>query len=182
MSDQFEAFKEWVSTIREDIETIKSIVETEKVDEDARKFAATALNYLVARMDLVPDWEESVGVLDDVMVLRVCLELAGQHGLDEQLEDSDIIVAVGRLSNEVKLIEDYLGAELYAHFRKYCARQSSESVRGRSPETVVNDAEARAALYSEVDAELLRMPAAPFSDPEALSLKFRSYLHHKLNN
>ena len=77
LSEHIDVFKEWVRTLREDIETLKTVIENEKVDEDARKFAACALNYLVTRMDLVPDWEESIGVLDDAMVLRICITLSG---------------------------------------------------------------------------------------------------------
>ena len=57
----------------ENTEIAKKIVEADKVDDDARKFAASALNYLVSRMDLIPDWTDTIGVIDDVIVLRVCV-------------------------------------------------------------------------------------------------------------
>jgi uncharacterized membrane protein YkvA (DUF1232 family) len=182
VSEHFQAFKEWVATIREDINTLEHIVENEKVDVEARKLAAAGLNYVVTRMDLVPDWEESVGVLDDVMVLRVLVELACQHGLDEVLEDTDDTVAVARLSNEASRVDAYLGTDLGASFRKYCARLVDETVRGRSPATIVSDAEQRKKLFDEVEADLKRMPPAPFASPDEVDLRFRSYLGHKLSN
>ncbi len=181
MSEHVDAFREWVGTIREDVETLEAIIENEKVGEDARQYAAAALNYLVTRMDLVPDWEASIGVLDDVMVIRICTELASQRGLDAGLTDSKHIVAVGRLANEIGVIDDFLGDDLAADLRKYVARLVDTSVRGRGVMTILENAEERAKLYEEVADDLRRMPAAPFEDPETLSVKFKSYLQHKLS-
>lgn len=180
-SEHIAVFKEWVSTIREDIETLKAVVSSPQVDKEARCYAAGALNYLITRMDLVPDWEESVGVMDDVMVIRLCLELASQHGLDDALEDSDHIVAVGRLLNEARRIEAFLGSELHAELRKHCARLTDQVVRGRGVAGIVDSEEEQQQLFSEVEADLKRMPPAAFADPEALAVKFKSYLHHKLS-
>jgi uncharacterized membrane protein YkvA (DUF1232 family) len=179
VSQQLDAIKQWVSSLREDIETVKAVVDSEKVDPDARKFAASALSYLVTRMDLVPDWNETIGVLDDVMVIRVCMGLASAYGLEEGLE-SDTLIGASRLANDAERVNAFLGEDLAARFRRYCARLSEEAVRGRTPEGIVEDAAARARLYEEIDADLLRMPAAPFDDPDALIVTFKSYLHHKL--
>jgi len=172
----FEAFKEWVSTIREDIESLEGILDSEKINRDARIYLAASLNYLVTRIDLVPDWEESIGVLDDVIVLRVLVELASQHGL----EDSKHIVAVGRLLNEGKRIADFLGNELDADLRKFCVKLTDKVVRGRSCATIVDEESERKKLFVEVEQDLRRMPAAPFSDPEALAVTFKSHLAYKL--
>ncbi len=181
MSEHVEAFREWVGTIREDVETLEAILDTEAVADDARQFAAAALNYLVTRMDLVPDWEESIGVLDDVMVIRICTELASQRGLDEGLSEAKHIVAVGRLVNEAKRIDEFLGDEVAADLRKYTARLVDTSVRGRGVKTIIENASERAKLYEEVADDLKRMPPAPFADPESLVVKFKSYLQYKLS-
>jgi uncharacterized membrane protein YkvA (DUF1232 family) len=180
VSNELERIKEWVDSLRQDIETVKTVVANEAVDDDARKFAAAALNYLVSRMDLVPDWNQDIGVIDDVLVLRVTFDLASAYGLDEDL-DAATLVDVGRLTNDVEAIERFLGPELYARLRKHCARLSEEAVRGRTPEAIVGDPEARAALYAEVDDELLRLPAASFGNPEAVAVSFKAYLAHKLS-
>lgn len=182
MSEHVDAFREWVGTIREDVDTLEAIIDSEDVAQDARQYAAAALNYLVTRMDLVPDWEDSIGVLDDVMVIRICTELASQRGLDEALSDAKHIVAVGRLVNESKRIDEFLGDEVAADLRKYVARLVETSVRGRGVMTILENAEERAKLYEEVAADLRRMPPAPFADAEALAVKFKSYLQYKLSN
>ena len=150
MSEHVDAFREWVGSIREDVETLEAIIDSEDIAKDARQYAAAALNYLVTRMDLVPDWEDSIGVLDDVMVIRICTELASQRGLDEGLSEAKHIVAVGRLVNESKRIDAFLGPELAADLRKHVARLVDTSVRGRGVMTILENSEERAKLYTEV--------------------------------
>jgi len=170
--------KDWVDTIREDVETVKKIVEADKVDDDARKFAASALNYLVSRMDLIPDWTDTIGVIDDVIVLRVCVNLANSYGLDDL--DTSAMVAATRLANQAEAIESAMNEDMYAKIRKYCARLSDVTVRGRSPEGVIRDEEVRADLYREIEDDIKKMPAANFKDAESVELKLQSYLHAKL--
>ncbi|MBT8496518.1 MAG: DUF1232 domain-containing protein [Deltaproteobacteria bacterium] len=80
-----QTFREWTKTLREDVETLKRVVEADEADRDGRRFAAAALNYLLTRMDLVPDWEESIGILDDILVIRALAGLAVQKGVDEHV-------------------------------------------------------------------------------------------------
>ena len=173
------AFKEWVGTLREDVETLKRVVACADVNPEARRYAAAGLNYLVTRMDLVPDWEETVGVLDDVFVMRVLIRLAMQHQVDEGL-DSQTLVEVGRLANEAETVEAYLGSELYARLRKHCAALVDQAVRERTPAEIVGERATREALFREVADEIKRLPAAAFSDPDAVAVKLKSYLQHKL--
>jgi uncharacterized membrane protein YkvA (DUF1232 family) len=180
MASHVENFKEWTSSIREDIDLLEAIVSDDTIERQARRYAAAALNYLITRMDLVPDWEESIGVLDDAMVIRLCVELASLNGLDAGLEEAKHIVAVGRLINEVKVIEDFLGSEMHEDLRNYCAKLTDTSVRGRGVMTILEDEAERTKLFAEVESDLKRMPPASFSDPEALAAKFKSYLQHKL--
>jgi uncharacterized membrane protein YkvA (DUF1232 family) len=180
MAKDMKVFKEWVRTLREDVQTLRRCIENDEASKDGRQYAAAALNYVVMRMDLVPDWEEAIGVLDDAMVLRVMVRLGMQKDLDEGL-DADTVAQLGRLSNEAELIETFLGDELYAKFRKYCTRLTDESVRGRTPYAIVSDADLRKQLYEEVEDDIKRMPPASFADPEQVSVKFKSYLHHKLD-
>jgi uncharacterized membrane protein YkvA (DUF1232 family) len=174
-----ETVKEWVGTLREDATTCKAVVAADDVSPAARRFAAAALNYLVTRLDLVPDHEPAIGAVDDAMAIRVALRYASDHGLDEGL-DADVMVDAMRLANEADQIKGWLDADLDARFRKFVERQSELAVRGRTPEHIVKDAVARQRLFGEVDAELLRIPAAAFSDADAALRQFKSYLQTKL--
>lgn len=178
MSATIEAIESWVEALPRDVEVVKAVLEAEGAHREARKLAAAALAYLVTRMDLIPDWNETIGVLDDAMVLRVCMDLAVAY---EPLPlASDMQLRLARLSNEVDLIKELLGADLHAKLRRHCTRLADTAVRGHSPSRVVDDADARTTLYAEVATDLVRVPAASFSRPDDVEPRLRSYLHHKL--
>lgn len=180
MPEAIEAVKDWVESIGDDVAAIKRVIESDRCPEPARRLAAGALNYLVSRMDLVPDWTETIGCIDDVMVIRVCMGLASSHGLEDL--DADELVVIGRLANDAERLDKLLGAEIESKLRKYCERLATQEIRGRKPETILRDPEMRKQLYSEVDDEVRRMPAATFADGETVALRLRSYLHAKLKN
>jgi uncharacterized membrane protein YkvA (DUF1232 family) len=179
VSATIEAIESWVEGLPRDVEVARAIVDTDGAHREARKLAAAALAYLVTRLDLIPDWNETIGVMDDTMVLRVCLDLAAAYLSMEALPD-DLQVRLGRLCNEVDHIKEFLGADLYAKLRRHCQRLADTAVRGHSPGRVVDDAAARSALYAEVVADLARVPAASFTSPADLEPRLKSYLHHKL--
>ena len=181
MSEHIEDIKQWVRSFRGDVEAVKSVVDTETIDDRGRKLAAAALNYLVTRHDLVPDHNETIGMLDDVMVLRVCMRLANAYDIDEQIADDDDLRRVTNMMADSATVASLLGDELYGKFTKYCARLTEVAVRGRSPEQIVENEKARKELYEEVERDILRMPAPSFEDADDVMVRFTSYLHHKLN-
>lgn len=179
MSTAVEAISEWVVSLRDDVEIVKAVLEREAVPVEARRLAAGALGYLLSRMDLIPDWNPTIGIVDDVLVLRVCMDLAAQHHPSEVLDD-DVRIGLGRLANHVDLIREFLGAPLFESLRRYCRRLPDVSVHGRSPALVLADQGARQALYNDIEADLAHLPEASFHDPDEIALRLRSYLHYKL--
>jgi uncharacterized membrane protein YkvA (DUF1232 family) len=179
VSEHLKAFKEWVETFPADVETLKTVVQSESVPVPARKLVAAALSYLVTRLDLVPDHNETIGVLDDVFVVRTCLAAAGSS-VDDGLS-ADATVEVGRLVNEADRIEAFLGKPLYARFKAYCQKLADSTVRGRTTAQIVSDAAVRKALYVEIDDDLKKLPPAQFNDSEdELKAKLISFLKPKL--
>jgi uncharacterized membrane protein YkvA (DUF1232 family) len=173
-----DTFKAWADTFREDVAALKALLESSDADLDARKLAAGALGYLVTRMDLVPDFNEGIGVLDDVMILRVTAQLAAGHKQGRLAGDADI--ALARLQNEAEHIVHFLGKELYDKLRAYTAKLADTTVRGRTPLQVVQDEALRTALYGEVDDELKKSVPVVVSDADDAELRFKAYLSHKL--
>jgi uncharacterized membrane protein YkvA (DUF1232 family) len=179
VSKHIETFRSWADTFRLDVQAFKALVEASGADLGARKYAAGALGYLVMRMDLVPDWNEGIGVIDDVMVLRTCAQLASsQHKLGDLPGDAEI--AIGRLVNEADKVQAFLGDALYDKFKAYCAKLPDTAVRGRSPGQIIDDAAARKALYAEVDDELHKTVPIVITDPADAELRLKAYLSHKL--
>jgi uncharacterized membrane protein YkvA (DUF1232 family) len=174
-----ETFKGWADSVREDVAALKTLLEQDGADLEARRLAAASLGYLVTRLDLVPDWNEGIGALDDVMVLRTCAQLASTHKQGALPHVAEVTLA--RLCNEADHIAHYLGKELYDKFRAYCARLTETSVRGRTPQQVVNDVAARTALYGEVEDEIKKRVPVVLSDPADAELRFKAFLEHKLS-
>lgn len=180
MSEHISAFVEWASGWRSDVAALERALADDKAHADIRRYAAAALNYVVSRMDLVPDWEPAVGLFDDLMVVRICaaqgLSAAGDEvGLDEKTADE-----LKRLSHQADGIRDFLGDDLHARLRAYCERQTKAEVRGRTPEQLLGDGKARAQLFSEVDAAVDRVGEIAVPDAAQAAVRLKAYLGHKL--
>lgn len=173
-----DVFKGWAETIRQDLESYKVLLESGKADESSRRLAGAALLYQVSRMDLIPDWNEGIGVLDDVMVLRVCAKLAQAH--DRGPLPTVAEICLERMANESDKISQFLGGPLYDKLRAYCARLTEQSVRGRTPAQLVDDEALRKALYGELEDELQKAGPVVIADPADAEVRLKAYLTHKL--
>ncbi len=177
MTKHIETFKSWSESIVSDVAALKALIES-GAEPEARRLAAGALGYLVTRMDLVPDWEGGIGALDDVMVLRVCAQLAAGHGLGSVSESHEINLS--RMANEAERISEFLGGAAYDKLRTYCAKLSETAVRGRTPANVLADAAARKALFAEVDDEVKKTVPVVITDAADAEVRLKAYLSHKL--
>ena len=173
-----DVFKGWAETIRADIDALKALLEADKASMPARKLAGAALSYLVSKMDLIPDWNEGIGVIDDVMVLRVCAQLsAGENraGLSTTAE-----VNLERMGNEADKIGAFLGGGTYDKLKQYCSKLADQAVRGRTPQQLAEDPALRKALYAEVEDEMKKTVPIVINDPVDAELRLKSYLTQKL--
>jgi uncharacterized membrane protein YkvA (DUF1232 family) len=173
-----DTFKGWAETIRADIDALKALLESTKADKDSRKLAGAALSYLVSRMDLIPDWNEGIGVIDDVMVIRVCAQLTQSHERGPLATTAE--VSLDRMANEADKIMSFLGGPLYDKLKSYCAKLVEQGVRGRTPAQLLDDAALRKALYAELDDELKKSVPIVVNDPTDAELRLKAYLTHKL--
>ena len=178
MAKYIDKMRKWIDTFADDVEVVKKIVESEKAAPEARQLAAGALNYLVTRMDLIPDWEETCGVIDDAMILRVATMLAAEKELGNL--DGATTQKVGRLCNEAEVVHEFLGDELYPRLKKFTQDLIGKEVRGRKAATVVDDLKQRKALYAEIEDDLKRLPPAPMNDPDGVERTILGYLKQKL--
>jgi len=173
-----DVFKSWAETIRQDIDAYKALIESPKADSHSKKLAGAALLYMVSKMDLIPDWNEGIGVIDDVMVLRVCAQLAQGHERGELTTASE--VALDRMANEADKITAFLGGALYDKLKSYCSKLSDMSVRGRTPQQLIDDASARKSLAIELEDELKATVPIVVNDAKDAELRLKAYLTHKL--
>ena len=173
-----DVFKSWADTIRQDIDAFKAVLESPSSDRDSKKLAGAALLYMVSRMDLIPDWNEGIGVIDDVMVLRVCAQLTqgyARDGIPKSAEKS-----LDRMASEADKIIAFLGGAIYDKLKAYCSGLTEQAVRGRTPSQLADDAEARKALYLELDDEVKATVPIVLTDAVDAELRLKAYLTHKL--
>ena len=173
-----EVFKSWAESIRQDIDGLKAVLESKKADDHARKLAGAALSYLTSKMDLIPDWNEGIGVIDDVMVLRVCSQLMLGH--DKGPLSSSAEFSLDRMANEAEKIEAFLGGPVYDRLKSYCAKLEDLAVRGRTPQQLAEDPALRKVFYVELEDELKRNVPIVINDPVDAELRLKAYLTHKL--
>jgi uncharacterized membrane protein YkvA (DUF1232 family) len=179
VSKHIETFKGWADSFRQDVDAMKAVVASTGADAESRRLAAGALNYLVMKLDLVPDHNEGIGIVDDVMVLRVCAMLATtSHKLGDLAAAAE--VSLGRMANEADAVAAFLGTEQYDKLKAYCAKLGETAVRGRTPAQLVADENLRKQLYVEIDDELKRSVPMVVKDPADAELRLKAYLKHKL--
>ena len=173
-----DVFKGWAESIRQDIDAYKALLESKNADRESKKLAGAALLYMVSRMDLIPDWNEGIGVIDDVMVLRVCAQLTQGHSRGTLPSSAD--QALDRMANEADKITAFLGGPIYDKLKSYCSKLGDQSVRGRTPTQLAEEPELRKALYVELDDEVKKTVPIVVNDPTDAELRLKAYLTHKL--
>jgi len=173
-----DVFKSWAETIRQDMDAFKALLESGKADEKARKLAGGALSYLVSKMDLIPDWNEGIGVIDDVMVLRVCAALS--QDLSRGSLPTSAEAALERMANQSEKITEFLGGPVYDNLKKYCAKLGDTKVRGVTAQNLIDEESARKTLYVQLDEELEKTVPIVINDPTDAELRLKAYLTHKL--
>jgi uncharacterized membrane protein YkvA (DUF1232 family) len=173
-----DVFKSWAETIRQDIDAFKALLESGKAEEKARKLAGGALQYLVSKMDLIPNWNEGIGVIDDVMVLRVCAALS--QDTDRGPLAGTAEAGLERMANQADKIKEFLGGPIYDKLKSYCAKLGELKVRGATPSTLMTEETARKSLYAALDEELEKTVPIVINDPTDAELRLKAYLTHKL--
>jgi uncharacterized membrane protein YkvA (DUF1232 family) len=173
-----DVFKGWAETMRQDIESYKVLLESDKADATSRRLAGAALLYLTSRMDLITDWNEGIGLLDDAMVLRVCAQLT--ESCDRGPLPTVAEICLERMANEAEKIAEFLGGPLHDKLRAHCAKLAEQAVRGRTPAQLVDGAELRKALYGELEEEIKQSRQIVIEDPADAEVRLKAYLTHKL--
>jgi hypothetical protein len=129
-------------------------------------------------MDLIPDWNEGIGVIDDVMVLRVCAALSQDYDRGSLTGAAE--ASLERMANQSDKIKEFLGGPIYDKLKAYCAKLNELKVRGATPATLIEDEKARKDLYTALDEELEKTVPIVINDPKDAELRLKSYLTHKL--
>ena len=117
-------FPAWLRTLGEDAGALGGVVGGDG-NEEVRRYVASGLNYIFKSLDLIPDGIDDLGFCDDAFVIRVAAALA------VEAEPAAAEGVVGRLAEEAKSVEDFLGDD-YARLVTYVKGLRKGAARGRT--------------------------------------------------
>lgn len=169
-----EAFPAWLKSLGDDAQKLAGVVENTAAPLAARRGAATALNYLVKSLDLIPDGLEDIGFVDDAFVFRVAA--LGVPGDDAS---ADASAPLGRLRGEATLVEEFLG-DVYPRLTAYVAELGNVKVRGRTVDEILGDDGARADFVRDARQWATGYQPPAFHRDDKNLVKLRSFLAAKL--
>lgn len=162
-------FASWTSDLPNDVRTFASELENPDNPSAVRLALASALNYLVKSVDLIEDGIETLGYLDDAMVLRMAL--AGAKGaIPEPLQP---------MRGDTGILLEFLGP-LTGRFERFVEDLGQLSVRGQTAEALLADETALGELLVEVRSFAARYQTPVFRKEASLLVKLHSFLDAKL--
>jgi uncharacterized membrane protein YkvA (DUF1232 family) len=168
-----EVFPAWLQSLADDARALGQVLES-AVEEDLRRSAASALNYLFKSIDLIPDGLEDLGFLDDAFVFRVAMARAA--AADAPLQAGS---AAQRLAADAELIREFLGAD-YERLEAYVAELGQKPVRDRSVEELLTDPDKRADLQRDLQGWVAEFATPSFFRDSKNLVKLRAFLGTKL--
>src|SRR5687768_16692148 len=127
-------------------------------------------------MDLIPDWNEGIGVIDDVMVLRVCAALTQDHVRGTLPTAAE--ASLGRMANQADSISAFLGGALYDKLKLYCTKVGETAVRGITTAQLLTEDTARKSLYQSLQEEIEKTVPIVINDATDAELRLKAYLTH----
>jgi len=166
-------FGEWTTTLVNDATALRGAVENAATPREAKRFLLGGLSYLLRKIDIVPDYLAGVGVVDDAFVLRLSSKLALEAGLEDAGE-------VKALADSCGPVQEFLG-DLYPKLLSMVKGFAEETVRGRTPDQMIDEKGAHAQFLRELQDELSSYTPKPIVDPERASRDLKSFLKAKLD-
>jgi uncharacterized membrane protein YkvA (DUF1232 family) len=167
-----DAFEKWLKSLATDAKTLGESLSSAETSEPAKRALAAGLNYLFKSLDLIDDGIESLGFLDDALVLRLSAQRALRSGAPLG-EDAAALAA------DSALIADVLGDQA-ALLEKFVVGLEEVTVRGRSPEAIATSEETREELLGELSGWAARYEPPVFLKDEKNLVKLRAFLGAKL--
>jgi uncharacterized membrane protein YkvA (DUF1232 family) len=169
-----EAFPAWLKSLGADALELAALVENDAAPANARKRAASALNYLFKSLDLIPDGLEDIGFVDDAFVFRVAASSVSSE--DAAAEASKVLV---RLGGDAALVQEFLG-DVYPRLVAYVETLGNAKVRGRNVDDLLADAAVLADFVREVRQWAAGYQPPAFHRDDKNLVKLRSFLAAKL--
>lgn len=173
--DPLDLFPEWLRSLGADARAMAQSLCDNRLSTEERIWIASALNYVLRSVDLIPDGIEDLGFLDDAFVLRqAALEVARQ-----QAAAAELYPILVQLSRDAVDVNDFL-AEDAERLAEYVSGLRIVSVRGRSPSDIVEDENLARQVADEAASWAESYACPTFLRDEKTLVKLKSFLTTKL--
>ncbi|MCC7536104.1 MAG: hypothetical protein IT379_07820 [Deltaproteobacteria bacterium] len=158
-----------VASYGRDLKDSFFVVDDGELDEDMRVLGAGAIFYGLAAGDLLPDTLGPLGIIDDVLVLRIALERICAHNPERaKVYAKERPELFGSMAADLATARSFLG-ELFELFDERVDTCRAIEFKGKTPANCVSDPEDSRWLYDEVMEAQLHMP----SDEEDIARHMR---------
>ena len=169
-------FQKWIDSFERDARLFVEICKSEDAPRGARKLAVAGLNYMLKQIDLVPDYYQPVGLIDDCIVLRVLADLGAET--NAELEPQHM-KAMFRLANDCDLLREYMG-DVYRPLENTVKQLQEKEVRKRAPAAILDSAKLMEDFLRDVEQDLSTYETVAIKDPDRAERELLSYLRTKL--
>ena len=150
----------------------------EETPREAKRLLIGGLSFFIRKFDIVPDHMEGIGLVDDAFVLRVASALAEQSGLGDL--DIEVAASIQALGESTPPLEEFLG-DLYPGLVELVRALPDQTVRGRTADTVLDDATALENFLREVRVELRQLDVKPLPDSDQVLPEIKSFIKAAVN-
>jgi len=172
-----EIFPGWLEQLGNDVKVIKDALDSD-LERDVKKTLAGGINYLFKSLDLIPDGIDDIGYLDDAFVIRLTARLACDAGIDNLSDEQKS--SLGKIADEISLVKELLGDDLYLRFENYTKLLADGSARGRSVDEILDEQDVAVEFTQEVNGFVSGYTAPSFSKDEKNIIKLVSFMDAKL--
>lgn len=179
MAEYAPKFQEWIDSFERDVSLFKEILLSESAPAQLRRLMAGGLMYMIRQIDLVPDYYQPVGTIDDTMVLRVVADLSAEW--TAELDEPKHMKALFKLANQNEITKSYLGEETYRNLENYVRGQPEKPTHGITGDSAVSSPQSRRELLSQVDEELKHFKPVAIEDGPRAERELKSYIVAKLS-
>lgn len=171
-------FQEWIDNYADDIRLLAGVLKLENAPDELKRMAVGTLNYGLKQLDLVPDFYQPVGLIDDAMIIRVFASLATDLLLE--VEDQRTKKRFLEMTEADEVIQAFAGDEIYRALLNYVKALPDKKVRQRDAKIVLGNPDIMEEFLTDIETELKGYEGSKIDDPETVIKDLRSFLKLKL--
>ncbi len=155
----------WLSTLQQDFKDyLRVVADDPDLDDPLRDEVVTALLYILAPGDVVPDSMGALGYLDDALALRVALDEVREKAPArfEAYRDRipELIESVEGEGSDLEVFREALG-DVWDPFKVRVFSPERNEVKGKRARDLIDDPDGARWLDEEVSVAALKMDFKP---------------------